>query len=86
MANEITQRDWVNRLYRRVSRLRKLNELEAPTLILDGEKDLIVKAIEGLEPAMLVQALLAMEAGVKAADKERQDFEDSIDRVPENTH
>jgi len=44
MAKEPTQKDWEKRLHLRVSRLRKLIELEAPELILKGEKDLISRA------------------------------------------
>ena len=73
MAKEPTQK----RLHLRVSRLRKLIELEAPELILKGEKDLIEKALAALEPANLVHACLNMEAGVREADKERQAYMDA---------
>jgi len=75
MPTKVTQKDFEKRLYLRVSRLKRLVELEAPDLILDGEKKLIEKAIRGLEPANLLNALLCLQEGVRLADKEREDFD-----------
>ncbi len=71
----VTQKDLENRLYLRVSRLKRFIELEAPDLILEGEKKLIEKAIKSLEPANLLNALLCLQEGVRLADKEREDFD-----------
>jgi hypothetical protein len=69
--SEDTQEDWESRLYMRVSRLRRLVELDAPSEIIAHEKENVVKAILYLEPRNLALVLGNLAKGMAEADAER---------------
>jgi hypothetical protein len=63
--DSLTQAVWMERFYSRASRLKHLVELDAPTVIVENEKNMVLYAFIRLSPKNVMQVLLHLPEGIK---------------------